>query len=97
MVNPLIGLAGLSASGGETQRAARLLGAAQGAILSSMADISVYPADQADYEYVNSLVRDLLAEDTFEQLIEEGRAMAEEGVDRVIEYALETGMSNYTD
>jgi predicted ATPase len=86
----LIGLADLSASGGDPHRAARLWGAVEPLIELTYMAIVATPVYYADYNRIKALVEGQLGAGDFNRLVREGRAMAAEGFDRVVEYALES-------
>lgn len=87
----LIGLAGMSAEENQPQRAARLLGAVQALLESTPVVISVNRADYVEHERIKMLVKEQLDDATFNHLVQEGRAIAAEGLDHVVAYALEPG------
>jgi tetratricopeptide (TPR) repeat protein len=79
----LVGLGCTAAAGGDLQRAARLLGAAESRLQEAGAILD--PDDQPEFDRAVSLVRDGLAAGMFEALWAEGRAMAD---DRAVGLAL---------
>jgi predicted ATPase/DNA-binding SARP family transcriptional activator len=86
-------LVGLSASGGGPHRAARVWEAAEPLLESTYLAIVIEPAYYAEYKRIRAQIREQLDKATFKQLVQEGRAMAAEGFDRVVEYALEESRS----
>lgn len=81
----LVGLAEIARLGGSAARAAKLIGASEGA--SSAAGGHYEPGMRAESERIIAGVRAELDEVTFERLSEEGRAMSP---DETIAYALES-------
>jgi hypothetical protein len=79
----LDGLAGVHAVGGDTQRAARLLGAAD-ALRESIGE-PVQPTDRADHERFVAAARDRLDADTFAAAHTAGTRLA---IDEAIGLAL---------
>jgi predicted ATPase/class 3 adenylate cyclase len=80
----LAGLAGVAAAQGKPERASRLLGVVD-AFLESK-DVTMWPAEQVEYDRHLAATRALLDEKTFEQARVEGRAMP---IERAITYALD--------
>jgi predicted ATPase/DNA-binding SARP family transcriptional activator len=82
-----VGLAGVAAQRGQTERAARLLGAA-GAIMYVRIGDWPRPFD-TDREAIESAMRDQLGEKSFASAWEEARALAEKDWTRAVAYALQ--------
>jgi non-specific serine/threonine protein kinase len=82
----LAGLAGVHAMGGERERAARLLGAAE-ADLTKTGDV-IQPGDQADYERFVAAARAGLDEASFKRAWAEGARLS---LEQAIELAFEKG------
>jgi predicted ATPase/DNA-binding CsgD family transcriptional regulator len=82
----LVGLAEIARLNGMASRAAKLVGASEGA--SSAAGGHYEPGMRAEVERIKASVRAELGEETFERLCAEGRSMARE---ETVAYALEPG------
>ena len=80
----LTAFAGLAVVAGQTERAARLLGAAEG--LLSTTGIQMDPTDRADFDHVAAQVRAGLDEPTLAALWVEGKALS---LDQAAVYALD--------
>ena len=81
----LCGLAGVSASQDQPERAARLLGAAE--VLRGAIDYSLPLPDRTDYEHSLTLVRAALSDAAFGETWAQGRAMT---LEQAVEFALAT-------
>ena len=80
----LNGLAAVKAGTNQPQRAAKLYGAAQGAI--EMTEFRIPAFDQTEFDRHIQIAREQLSETLFETLAAEGRAMT---MEQAIDYALE--------
>lgn len=86
----VVGLAGVAEKHGQVERAARLLGAAEVLVSGTIWDQPWWPYN-ADRESIASAVRAQLGEDRFASVWAEGRALATEGWERAVAYALQNG------
>ncbi len=88
----LVGLAGVALKAGDSARAARMLGAANGMLQN--AGLVFDPDDQVEYDRIADAVRAALGDDAVNPLVAEGHAMK---VEQAVEYALKEARSGRAD